>query len=79
MISRKRFIIVGTFFLMALFFILYRLADIQLIHTESFSKKGVNLVQESVNQRTQEVVIDDGRGRFVDKNGESHHSFYFHF
>ncbi|MBO1514834.1 peptidoglycan D,D-transpeptidase FtsI family protein [Metabacillus bambusae] len=71
MISKKRFIIVGTFFLMALFFILYRLADIQLIHTESFSKKGVNLVQESVNQRTQEVVIDDGRGRFEDKNGES--------
>jgi cell division protein FtsI/penicillin-binding protein 2 len=67
----KRVIIIGTFFILSLFLILYRLADIQLIHTESFSKKGVNLVQESVNQRTQEVVIDDGRGRFVDRNGES--------
>lgn len=70
MIIQKRLIIVGTFFLITLFLILYRLADIQLIHTESFSKKGVNLVQESVNQRTQEVVIDDGRGRFVDRNGD---------
>ncbi|KKI88526.1 penicillin-binding protein [Bacillus sp. SA1-12] len=68
---KKRFLFVGTFFLLVLFFILFRLADLQLIHTESYSKKGVNLIQESVNQRTQEVVIDDGRGRFVDRNGDS--------
>ncbi|QGQ47355.1 peptidoglycan D,D-transpeptidase FtsI family protein [Metabacillus sediminilitoris] len=68
---KRRVIIVGSFFLLALFFIMFRLADIQLIHTESFTEKGVNLVQESVNQRTQEVVIDDGRGRFEDRNGHS--------
>lgn len=68
---RKRLIFVGSTFVIAIFLIIFRLADIQLIHTESFSKKGVNLVQESVNQRTQEVVIDDGRGRFVDRNGDS--------
>ncbi|MGM7721030.1 peptidoglycan D,D-transpeptidase FtsI family protein [Metabacillus sp. Hm71] len=68
---KKRFLLVGTFSLFSLFLILFRLADLQLIHTESFSKKGVNLIQESVNQRTQEVVIDDGRGRFVDRNGDS--------
>ena len=67
----RRMLVLGIFFILMLCAILYRLADIQLIHTESFSKKGVNLVQESVNQRTQEVVIDDGRGRFVDRNGES--------
>lgn len=67
----RRMLVVGIFFIFMLCATLYRLADIQLIHTESFSKKGVNLVQESVNQRTQEVVIDDGRGRFVDRNGES--------
>ncbi|MDQ0231550.1 peptidoglycan D,D-transpeptidase FtsI family protein [Metabacillus malikii] len=66
---KKRIIFIGTIIMMGLFVILYRLADIQLIHTESFSKKGVNLVQESVSQRTQEVVIDDGRGRFTDRNG----------
>lgn len=67
----KRMVIIGITYILVLSCILYRLADIQLIHTESFSKKGVNLVQESVNQRTQEVIIDDGRGRFVDRDGNS--------
>ena len=71
MIVKRRLIFVGIFFVLTLSFILYRLAAIQLIQTESFSPKGVNLVQESVNQRTQEVVIDDGRGRFIDRNGDS--------
>jgi cell division protein FtsI/penicillin-binding protein 2 len=71
MIVKRRIIFVGIFFVLTLSFILYRLAAIQLIQTESFSSKGVNLVQESVNQRTQEVVIDDGRGRFIDRNGDS--------
>lgn len=71
MLSKKRLTFMGIFYLVVLTLILYRLADIQLIHTESFSKKGINLVQESVNQRTQEVMIDDGRGRFVDRHGES--------
>ncbi|MCM3442034.1 peptidoglycan D,D-transpeptidase FtsI family protein [Metabacillus halosaccharovorans] len=70
MLQNKRFIFFGMMYLVVLTFFLYRLADIQLINTESFSKKGVNLVQESVNQRTQEVMIDDGRGRFVDRNGD---------
>ncbi|WP_078432413.1 peptidoglycan D,D-transpeptidase FtsI family protein [Metabacillus halosaccharovorans] len=70
MLQNKRFIFFGIIYLVVLTFFLYRLADIQLINTESFSKKGVNLVQESVNQRTQEVMIDDGRGRFVDRNGD---------
>ncbi|WP_226526369.1 peptidoglycan D,D-transpeptidase FtsI family protein [Metabacillus niabensis] len=70
MLQNKRFIFFGIMYLVVLSLFLYRLADIQLINTESFSKKGVNLVQESVNQRTQEVMIDDGRGRFVDRNGD---------
>ncbi|MBZ5749332.1 peptidoglycan D,D-transpeptidase FtsI family protein [Metabacillus rhizolycopersici] len=68
---KRRLIFVGIFFILTFSIILYRLAAIQLIQTESFSAKGVNLVQESVNQRTQEVVIDDGRGRFIDRNGDS--------
>lgn len=71
MIVKRRLIFVGIFFILTFSIILYRLAAIQLIQTESFSPKGVNLVQESVNQRTQEVVIDDGRGRFIDRNGDS--------
>ncbi|MCY8233582.1 peptidoglycan D,D-transpeptidase FtsI family protein [Priestia endophytica] len=53
-----------------------RLAQIQLIQTESFSRHHINLIEASVRQRTQEMVIDDGRGKFVDQNGEplTHHS-----
>ncbi|MCM3587732.1 penicillin-binding protein 2 [Mesobacillus maritimus] len=47
-----------------------RLAQIQLISTESFSKYGVNLLEKSVAQRTQEMVIDNGRGNFLDQSGE---------
>jgi cell division protein FtsI/penicillin-binding protein 2 len=44
--------------------------QIQLIETETFSKHNVNLLEESVKQRTQELVIDNGRGNFLDRNGE---------
>jgi penicillin-binding protein 4B len=49
--------------------LLGRLMQIQLIETETFSKHNVNLLEESVNQRTQELVIDNGRGNFLDRNG----------
>lgn len=44
--------------------------QLQLFATEHFSKHGVNLLKESVAQRSQEIVIDSGRGGFLDKNGE---------
>ncbi len=52
-----------------LLLLLARLMQIQLIDTETFSKHNVNLLEESVNQRTQELVIDNGRGNFLDRNG----------
>lgn len=51
--------------------LLMRLAEIQLFFTESFSKLDINLIQESVKQRTEEVVISDGRGEFLDRNGQA--------
>jgi penicillin-binding protein 4B len=58
------------FLIMAgLLLLLGRLIQIQLIQTESFSKHHINLLEESVNQRTQELVIDNGRGNFLDRNG----------
>jgi penicillin-binding protein 4B len=50
--------------------LLARLIQIQLVQTETFSKHNVNLLEESVQQRTQELVIDNGRGNFLDRNGE---------
>lgn len=52
-----------------LLLLLVRLMQIQLIETETFSKHNVNLLEESVEQRTQELVIDNGRGNFLDRNG----------
>jgi cell division protein FtsI/penicillin-binding protein 2 len=55
---------------LGLFFLIGRLVQIQLVSTESFSKKHVNLIEESVAQRTQEMIVNDGRGTFVDRNGK---------
>lgn len=46
-----------------------RLAQIQLFSAESFSEHHVNLLEESVRQRSQEFVLDSGRGNFLDRNG----------
>jgi cell division protein FtsI/penicillin-binding protein 2 len=52
-----------------LLLLLVRLMQIQLVETETFSKHNVNLLEDSVKQRTQELVIDNGRGNFLDRNG----------
>ncbi|KZE66944.1 hypothetical protein AWM68_19945 [Fictibacillus phosphorivorans] len=70
MLSRKRTIGLALCFLSINIFLIYRLMDIQLISTKSFSKNKVNLIQESVNQRTHRFTINDGRGYFLDRNGE---------
>ncbi|MCY8522513.1 peptidoglycan D,D-transpeptidase FtsI family protein [Bacillus atrophaeus] len=67
----KRMKRVVACFLIVFFLLLVRLAEIQLFFTESFSKLNINLIQESVNQRTEEVLISDGRGSFLDRNGEA--------
>lgn len=47
-----------------------RLVQIQLISTESFSDHKVNLLEASVRQRAQEIIIDNGRGNFLDRKGD---------
>ena len=61
---------IGILFLVFISILLIRLVQIQLIATESFSKHKINLVEASVNQRSQVLKIDDGRGKFYDKNGK---------
>lgn len=70
LLSRKRTIAAGVIILLLILGLMYRLADIQLISTKSFSKNNVNLIEESVNQRTHRFTINDGRGYFLDRNGE---------
>ncbi|MBY8912844.1 penicillin-binding protein 2 [Bacillus sp. YC2] len=69
MIVSKRLKTAVICFLLVFFFLLARLAEIQLFFTESFSKSNINLLQESVKQRTEEVLISDGRGSFLDRTG----------
>lgn len=66
---RRRAIWWLIFSITGLLLLLARLMQIQLIETETFSKHNVNLLEESVEQRTQELVIDNGRGNFLDRNG----------
>ncbi|MBS8265004.1 penicillin-binding protein 2 [Mesobacillus boroniphilus] len=49
--------------------LMFRLAQLQLLDTESFSKHEINLIEASVKQRSQEMVVDNGRGNFLDRSG----------
>lgn len=68
---RNRAIFIGVFFICMLAVLLARLVQIQLIETEHFTKHNINLVEASVKQRSQEMVLDNGRGGFLDRDGES--------
>ena len=68
--GRPVFLLAVTF-LCVLIILLARLAQIQLIETEHLSSRTINLLEESVRQRSQEMIIDHGRGKFYDRNGFS--------
>lgn len=65
----KRLFIVGVVICTMFILLLARLMQIQLFQTEHFSTHHVNLLKESVQQRTHELVLDDGRGQFLDRKG----------
>lgn len=61
---RIRLFSVSILFIIFLLFV--RLMQIQLFQSEEFSKHKINLLEDSVKQRTQQILIDDGRGIFLD-------------
>ncbi|QAV27323.1 penicillin-binding protein 2 [Anoxybacillus flavithermus] len=65
---KKRMVIILIMIQLAIFGLIGRLVQLQLVSTESFH--GINLIEASVAQRTEQLVIDDGRGVFVDRNGQ---------
>lgn len=69
--KKKRIYFFSGLVLLGMAGLLLRLVQIQLLEAESFSKNQINLIENSVNQRTQQLTIDEGRGTFLDKNGES--------
>ncbi|WP_308302330.1 penicillin-binding transpeptidase domain-containing protein [Bacillus sp. V5-8f] len=66
---RKRMMGMAYFLLLLLTVLVGRLAQIQLVETESFTKHHINLIEASVNQRSQVLKLDDGRGKFYDYKG----------
>jgi len=68
---RKRIIGVGIILMAGLSCLLARLVQVQLVETEHFTKHNINLAEASVKQRSQEIVLDNGRGGFLDKDGNS--------
>lgn len=60
-----------SIFVCCLLLLIGRLMQVQLFETEHFSKHDINLLEASVSQRAQEIVIDSGRGGFLDRNGNS--------
>jgi penicillin-binding protein 4B len=70
MIWKKRAIVSLCFWLLGISLLLGRLVQLQLVSTDDFTKHHVNLIEASVNQRSQEMVVDHGRGNFIDRNGE---------
>lgn len=70
MLRKKRVKLIGIIILSCLCILVLRLINIQLISTESYSKHHVNLLEASVSQRMQSVVLDDGRGKFYDRTGK---------
>ncbi|SFJ37128.1 MULTISPECIES: penicillin-binding protein 2 [unclassified Bacillus (in: firmicutes)] len=67
---KRRIIFILLCFMSIILLLIGRLVQIQLIATESFTDRHINLIEKSVTQRTQAVTVDDGRGRFIDRNGE---------
>jgi len=67
---RKRAVIWLSICIFGLILLLARLAQIQLIATENFTSRHINLLEASVNQRSQEMVLDNGRGNFLYNDGK---------
>ncbi|HDR7792097.1 TPA: penicillin-binding protein 2 [Bacillus luti] len=65
---KRRITIVLICFMGVMFLLLCRLIQIQVIDTESFTGRNINLIEKSVTQRTQSITVDDGRGHFIDRN-----------
>jgi cell division protein FtsI/penicillin-binding protein 2 len=67
--KKRRMFIVLLLFTFLYTGIITRLAWIQVVDTHSFSPHKVNLVERSVAQRREKIVLDTGRGMIYDRRG----------
>jgi cell division protein FtsI/penicillin-binding protein 2 len=71
MVLPKRIKGTGIMIMLLMLLLIARLAEIQLISPGSFSSHNVNLIEESVRQRTHSFTFHDGRGLLLDSSGNS--------
>lgn len=76
-IVHKRIVQMLILFNLVLLLFMFRLAYVQLIATHHLSKYDVDLVEESIKQRTKKFVLHSGRGYFKDRHGQSLHMDYY--
>ncbi|MBN6186377.1 penicillin-binding protein 2 [Aneurinibacillus sp. BA2021] len=67
--KKRRMFIILLLFTFLYVGIITRLAWIQVIATHSFSPHKVDLIERSVAQRREKLVLDTGRGMIFDRNG----------
>lgn len=67
---RRLFWLIGIFSILFMT-LLGRLAYIQLVGTESYSKHRVNLIKKAVQQRQQQFVLHSGRGEIMDRHDQA--------
>ncbi|WP_462405592.1 peptidoglycan D,D-transpeptidase FtsI family protein [Gracilibacillus sp. Marseille-QA3620] len=67
---KKRILFTAVSILLAMGLCIAKLVEIQLVKTKDYSKHGINLLEKSVQQRIDEISLDDGRGGFLDRNGK---------
>lgn len=48
-----------------------RLAYLQLVAAENYSRHHINLVQQAVQQRQEELILNSGRGAITDRDGKA--------
>ncbi len=65
----KRIIQLAVLMTICLLLLLGRLVQLQLVSTEDFSSRGINLIQKSIEQRTKRMTLNTGRGTITDRNG----------
>lgn len=66
---RKRILFAAVTILLFMGLFIAKLVQIQLVKTKDYSRHGINLLEDSVEQRVEEISLDDGRGGFLDNKG----------
>ena len=69
-VKEKRVVLIAYLILAIFGLFTLRLADIALFHTRHFSSHNINLIKQSVEERSSSFTINDGRGMLVDRQGE---------